>query len=62
MKASNLHLPCPPQIVDEFLSQPSSQVIEFVANLTGRILVLGAGGKMGLHLCRMLRTALDHAG
>lgn len=51
-------LPCSPETLDEFLSQPSPAVIDFVASWTGNILVLGAGGKMGLHLCRMLKSAV----
>jgi nucleoside-diphosphate-sugar epimerase len=56
--SSKLPLPCLPENLDEFLSQPSKEVIDFVANWSGNILVLGAGGKMGLHLCRMLKMAL----
>jgi nucleoside-diphosphate-sugar epimerase len=59
--SSKLFLPCPPQNLDEFLSQPSKEVIDFVANWSGNVLVLGAGGKMGLHLCRMLKLALSAA-
>lgn len=54
---SPLPLPCPPDNVDAFLSEASREMIDFVATLSGNILVLGAGGKMGLHLCRMLQTA-----
>jgi nucleoside-diphosphate-sugar epimerase len=55
-------LPCAPDAIDEFLGQPSPAVIELVARTPGRIHVLGAGGKMGLHLCVMLKRALDAAG
>ncbi len=55
-------LPCRPAQVDHFLSAPSAEVIECVARLPGPILVLGAGGKMGLHLCLMLARALVAAG
>jgi len=51
-------LPCAPENIDAFLSEPFAATINFVANWTGRVLVLGAGGKMGLHLCRMLKSAL----
>lgn len=34
-------------------------MIETVRDCPGDFLVLGAGGKMGLHLCQMLRRALD---
>lgn len=52
-----LSLPCPPRQVDDFLSQPTASVIECVARAAGPILVLGAGGKMGLHLSLMLHKA-----
>jgi nucleoside-diphosphate-sugar epimerase len=55
-------LPCSPGQVDEFLSQPSDAVISMLAQHPGPIHVLGAGGKMGLHLSMMLRRALDARG
>ncbi|MDO8540864.1 MAG: NAD(P)-dependent oxidoreductase [Opitutaceae bacterium] len=55
-------LPCPPDKVDEFLSEPSAAVIDVLARTAGRILVLGAGGKMGLHLTLMIRRGLKAAG
>ncbi|MBI5381218.1 MAG: NAD(P)-dependent oxidoreductase [Opitutae bacterium] len=55
-------LPCPPERVDDFLSQPTPAVVDVLARRPGPVLVLGAGGKMGLHMCLMLRKALDRAG
>lgn len=55
-------LPCAPEEVDGFLARPSARVTEVVARTPGPFLVLGAGGKMGLHLCLMLRRALDGLG
>ncbi len=55
-------LPCPPDKVDEFLSKPSTAVADVLAGTRGKILVLGAGGKMGLHLTMMLRRGLQQAG
>ncbi len=52
-------LPCPPAEVDLFLSDPPVAVIAAVRRMPGDFMVLGAGGKMGLHLCLMLRRALD---
>ncbi|OHE88946.1 MAG: epimerase, partial [Verrucomicrobia bacterium RIFCSPLOWO2_12_FULL_64_8] len=52
-------LPCPPGAVDEFLSQPSPEAAAVLARAAGPVLVLGAGGKMGLHLSLMIRRALD---
>ncbi len=60
---SDLNLPCTPEGVEDFLSTPAPPTIERVAGLKeGPVVVLGAGGKMGLHLCRMLRRASDAAG
>lgn len=58
----NLPLPCLPVEVDAFLSQPSQAVTASLGRSRGNFLVLGAGGKMGLHVCLMLRRALDQAG
>jgi len=55
-------LPCPPDGLDLFLSEPTEGAAATVAQMTGPILVLGAGGKMGLHLCLMLRRARDAQG
>src|SRR5688572_29721821 len=55
-------LPCAPREVDEFLSRPTDGVLSVLARTPGRILVLGAGGKMGLHLCAMLQRGLDQLG
>lgn len=51
-------LPCAAESIDTFLSQPTDAVIRCVAQHRGPFLALGAGGKMGLHLCAMLRAAL----
>jgi len=55
-------LPCKPAELDDFLRQPSAEVQEVLARRPGTILVLGAGGKIGLHLSVMLRRALDRLG
>jgi nucleoside-diphosphate-sugar epimerase len=55
-------LPCPPEAVDDFIGQPTPEVIALVARTPGPYLVLGAGGKIGLHLALMLRRALDQLG
>jgi hypothetical protein len=47
----NSGLPCSIDEVDYFLSTPQTGTIETLRALEGDILVLGAGGKMGLHLC-----------
>ena len=55
-------LPCAPEAVDDFLSKPSPAVQETLVRHPGPVLVLGAGGKIGLHLSAMVRRALDAAG
>lgn len=59
---SSAALPCPIEKIDEFLSAPEPAVAQSLAKGTGNYLVLGAGGKMGFHVCRMLRRGLDEAG
>jgi len=48
--------------LEERLSQPDVATVEALAGLRGDFLVLGAGGKMGLSLTRMVRRALDEGG
>lgn len=57
-----MNLPCAPDQIDKFLSEPSPEVIQSVGSLPAPVGVLGAGGKMGLHIAAMLRRALDLAG
>lgn len=47
---------------DERLSRPDAGVVETLRKHPGDIAVLGAGGKMGFHLCRMLQRALESLG
>lgn len=54
---AHLQLPCAPERADDFLSEPGPEVAKTVTGLSGTVLVLGAGGKMGLHLSLMLRKA-----
>lgn len=55
-------LPCLPAAVDDFLAEPPPRVVDFAGRAPGPFLVLGAGGKLGLNLCAMLRRALELAG
>ena len=48
--------------LEERLSRPDEGVVRALAALGGDLLVLGAGGKMGLSVARMARRALDAAG
>ncbi len=47
------------QALDEFMSRPSQAVLESLQASEGDVLVLGAGGKMGLHVCLMLQRAFE---
>lgn len=42
--------------LDDFLSQADDGVLKTIQSHPGDCLVLGAGGKMGYHLCRMIRS------
>ncbi len=55
-------LPSTSESVDDFLARPTPLVIEALDRTPGPFLVLGAGGKIGLHLAIMLRRALDQLG
>ncbi len=51
-----------PQQLEERLSAPSPQDIEFARALGGDILILGAAGKMGPSLAHRVRRAMEQAG
>lgn len=48
--------------LEELLSRPTDPVCHVLAQLSGDLLLLGAGGKMGLSLARMVRRAWDRVG
>ena len=50
-------VPMPAGQVEKILSLPSAGLGDAMAGLDGPVLVLGAGGKMGLHVCAMLKRA-----
>ncbi|MCG8603059.1 MAG: NAD(P)-dependent oxidoreductase [Verrucomicrobiales bacterium] len=56
--------PAPQSIaeLDDRASAPDSGVLDAVEKVDGPVLVAGAGGKMGYHLCRMLRKAIIGTG
>ncbi|MDB4459133.1 NAD(P)-dependent oxidoreductase [bacterium] len=58
------HLPfkAEPAALDEFMSSPTNGVLECLKSTDGNILILGAGGKMGLHFCLMLKRAFEALG
>ena len=66
MPPANSHQPSEPsdfhQIdvreIDEQITRPNPAVIEALEQCPGGVTVLGAGGKMGYHVCRMLQRSL----
>lgn len=48
--------------LDDLASEPDRGVIATVERIDGDVVVAGAGGKMGYHLCLMLRRTLDILG
>ncbi len=48
--------------LEDQLSQPTAGVLETLGSIPGDVMVLGAGGKMGPTLARMVRRAMDQLG
>ena len=48
--------------LEEILSRPSSGVVRALQDCPGDVAILGAGGKMGPSVARMVRRAADQAG
>jgi nucleoside-diphosphate-sugar epimerase len=48
--------------LDDALTEPSEELVQFATGLAGDLLILGAGGKMGPTFARMARRALNAAG
>lgn len=48
--------------LEDMLSAPSQEVVDAVGRLQGDVIILGAGGKMGPSLTRMIKRAADSAG
>lgn len=59
LHSSTLKLPCAAEEVDLFLSEPTEKVKQAIKRTPGEFMVLGAAGKMGLHVCLMIRKSLD---
>ena len=51
-------LPCPPDGIEEFISRPIPEVAAALGQVEGPVMILGAGGKLGLHLTLMAHQAL----
>jgi nucleoside-diphosphate-sugar epimerase len=48
--------------LEEFMTEPSSEVVEAVRKMRGDLMVFGAGGKMGPTLARLAKAAVTKAG
>lgn len=48
--------------LDDVLSSPTTGALKTLRKLRGDFVILGAGGKMGPTLARMIRRALEHTG
>ncbi len=48
--------------LEELLSRPSPAVVNMMKELSGDLLVLGGGGKVGVSLCRTAKRAIEAAG
>ena len=48
--------------LDDILSRPSEQLVDFMKTLDGDLMIVGAGGKIGPTLARMAKRAVDKAG
>jgi len=55
-------LPQNNQDADAFLSEPSNELVNSLQQIDGPIMVLGAGGKMGLHICKMIQRCGELSG
>ncbi len=62
MNFNDLPAPTTVEELEAGLSEPTEGVVKAMGELTGDILVLGVGGKMGPTLARMARRASDAAG
>jgi len=48
--------------LDELLSRPNEKLVDYMKNLEGDLMILGAGGKIGPTLTRLAKRAVDAAG
>ena len=50
-----MYTPFTEDTLDDYISRPRDCALKTTRKITGDVLVLGAAGKMGLHLCLMLK-------
>lgn len=59
---SSQHLALSPQALDDLLSRPTAAAVDALRACSGDVVVLGAGGKMGPTLARLVRRCVDERG
>ncbi len=57
-----MNTPFTKNTLDSFISRPGICALDTAGNLDDDVLVLGASGKMGPHLCLMLKRCFEQAG
>lgn len=57
-----MNLPFTKQTLDEFITTPRPCALTAAREMKGDVLVLGAAGKMGFHLCLMLKRCFEQNG
>ncbi|MGE0757852.1 MAG: epimerase, partial [Pirellulaceae bacterium] len=64
MSDAPAEIPVPQDVrqLDDMLSTPTPRVLETLRQLSGDVMILGVGGKMGPTLARMVRRAVDASG
>lgn len=50
------------QTLDDYIARPRPCALKVLRDITGDVLVLGAAGKMGFHLCLMLKRCFEQNG
>lgn len=55
-------MPFTEQTLDDYITRPRLCALKVLQNITGDALVLGAAGKMGFHLCLMLKRSFEQNG
>ena len=48
--------------LEKVMSTPTPQVVDAVEKMTGDLLILGVGGKMGPTLAKLAKRAIDESG
>lgn len=54
-----MYTPFTEDTLDDYISRPRDCALKTTRKITGDVLVLGAAGKMGLHLCLMLKRCFE---